>query len=437
MPCSFRCTSICTIVAAIFIYLVQLKWNTFITTSPSLNHNQEFSDFLKETRETSTKALNPAVSTHNFLVIGGNGFTGGYLVEDLIQRGAKHVKILSRKGKPSKSKLSTIITNAYDNKRVSWIKGSMTNVESVTLAVKDTDVVFLVAAHYGSPTFSRYGDWSAKKTTQVNVEGTNIVVKACQQSATTQLLIYTSSSDVVFDRSGKNSVNRTEANTYYPLSNSSEATCHYIRSKGLGEKRLLEANGDLLTTVALRPSGIYGPKEDFFMPKVVAPGFLTRNIGLGTFFYFDTTHVSDMIFVYNLILAELNVVERYYSGHKKDIGGEAFFITDGDAVNLAAWEAWVPVFHALDIPLKRWLWIPPSALRFTATWSEWVLYKLRDIGLCNIAPMLTEHEGWRATTTMHHDITKAKEKLQYMPVVSTEEGMVWLGKEMKERYRDL
>ena len=51
--------------------------------------------------------------------------------------------------------------------------------------------------------------------------------------------------------------------------------------------------------------------------------------------------------------------------------------------------------------------------------------------------MLTEHEGWRATTTMHHDITKAKERLQYMPVVSTEEGMVWLGKEMKERYRDL
>jgi len=44
---------------------------------------------------------------------------------------------------------------------------------------------------------------------------------------------------------------------------------------------------------------------------------------------------------------------------------------------------------------------------------------------------------YRLKESMHHDITKAKERLQYMPVVSTEEGMVWLGKEMKERYRDL
>ena len=66
--------------------------------------------------------------------------------------------------------------------------------------------------------------------------------------------------------------------------------------------------------------------------------FVLFSKGIGAFFYFDEKHISDMIFVYNLILAELSTVASFDAGVK--IGGQAYFITDDQAVNLAAWEAW-------------------------------------------------------------------------------------------------
>lgn len=422
---------------AILIYLAQLKLATFTAVRPSPNHGVEFAQFLNNAR-TATPSITSSVAQRTFLVIGGNGFTGSYLVEDLLQRGASHVRILSRKGQPAT--LSTVAALAAQKGQLTWITGSMNDPQAVGQAVQDMEVVYLLAAHYGSPTFSRYGEWSDRKTKQVNIEGTRLVVDTCAQSPTTTLLVYTSSSDVVFDRI--DSLNRTEAATAYPTN----PTCHYLRTKGHGERALLEANDPLgpnggLTTVALRPSGIYGPGEDFFMPKVVAPGWMMKNLGLGAFFYFDQDQISDMIFVYNLILAEELVLTQWAAdqkhGQKSVVGGNAYFITDGQAVNLAAWEAWRPVFQRLAIPLRRWLWIPSPVLRWIATWSEWLLHRLREAGVCDVAPMLTEHEAWRATTTMHHSIDKAREHLNYVPLVNTTVGMDWLGEEMARRYQDL
>ena len=420
------------VVLGILLYLVQLKHTTFVSTPPSLDHGSEFAEFLATAR-ANTPSITNSVQSKTFLVIGGNGFTGGYLVEDLLQRGAVQVRILSRKGQPSK--VSKVAAQAAQRGQLVWFKGSMNDARAVAEAVQDVHVVYLLAAHYGSPTFSRYGDWSDRKTKEVNIQGTQLVVDACKASPSTRLLVYTSSSDVVFDRTA--SVNRTEDTTHYP----SNPSCHYLRTKGQGEHALLQANDPTgeqggLTTVALRPSVIYGPGEDFFMPKVVAPGWMTKSIGLGAFFYFDQTHVSDMIFVYNLILAE-ELVLTTWERDPLVVGGQAYFITDGQAVNLAAWEAWRPVFDRLQIPLRRWLWIPTPVLVFIATWSEWLLHHLRELGVCDVAPMLTEHEAWRATTTMHHSIEKAKQHLNYVPLVNTSVGMGWLGEEMVRRYAGL
>ena len=433
--------TIIVVIAGFFIYLLQLlqlKHTSFISARPSLDHGVKFAEFLETSRQNTKDTITTAVNARTFLVIGGNGFTGGYLVEDLLQRGASRVRILSRKGRPSK--LSSVAAHAAEKGQLVWEKGSMSDSAAVIKAVNGMEVVYLLAAHYGSPTFSRYGEWSDRKTKEVNIDGTKIVVEACQNSPTTKLLVYTSSSDVVFDR--QDSVNRTEAETNYPK----DPACHYLRTKGKGEEALLLANDPKgsnggLTTVALRPSGIYGPGEDFFMPKVVEPGWMMKKIGLGAFFYFDKSHVSDMIFVYNLILAEELVLAKWVQDQNKNqpsiVGGNAYFITDGQAVNLAAWEAWQPVFSRLEIPLHHWLWIPSPILRFIATWSEWLLHKFREAGLFDAAPMLTEHEAWRATTTVHHSIDKAKEHFNYVPIVNTTVGMDWLGEEMVRRYENL
>ena len=131
--CSTRCSAITILITAILIYLVQLKATMFLNIKPSLNHTPLFQQFLSDTRHKTSARLNPSVVDKSFLVIGGNGFTGSYLVEDLLQRGAAHVRILSRRGRPSA--LSDVCMSAADHGRLTWIRGDLTKKKDVVTAV--------------------------------------------------------------------------------------------------------------------------------------------------------------------------------------------------------------------------------------------------------------------------------------------------------------
>ena len=62
-----------------------------------------------------------AVEKHSFLVIGGTGFTGGVIVDDLLARNAKHVRVISRK----------LPTAAKRKDGVEYVSGSITNLTAL------------------------------------------------------------------------------------------------------------------------------------------------------------------------------------------------------------------------------------------------------------------------------------------------------------------
>jgi len=75
-----------------------------------------------------------------YLVIGGCGFLGRHIVEFLLRRGEKHVKVFD-------------IRKTFDNDQVEFIIGDMTKLEDVSQACKGVYAVI----HTASPTAHNQG----------------------------------------------------------------------------------------------------------------------------------------------------------------------------------------------------------------------------------------------------------------------------------------
>jgi sterol-4alpha-carboxylate 3-dehydrogenase (decarboxylating) len=116
-----------------------------------------------------------------YLIIGGGGFLGRYIVENLLSRGEKNVKIFD-------------IRKSFEEDRVEFIIGDITKPEDLKKACKGVTTVI----HTASPAVGVKGDYSYDLIYRVNVVGTKNVIEACIEMKVRQL-IYTSSASVVFE----------------------------------------------------------------------------------------------------------------------------------------------------------------------------------------------------------------------------------------------
>jgi nucleoside-diphosphate-sugar epimerase len=205
--------------------------------------------------------VDAALARHAFLVIGGTGFTGTVLVEDLVARGARSVRVLSR-GK---------VTGSKQVDGVEYVRGSFTDPAALRLALKGTTVVYQTAAAYGSPSFGMMGEEQAHKTDAINAGGMQALVEACTaEQSSVELLVYTSSCDTVF--TGEKALDATEEAPY-----ADKEWSHYTHSKAKAERICLAADGargGKFRTVALRPNGIIGPGDGTVIKKAVEAPFV-------------------------------------------------------------------------------------------------------------------------------------------------------------------
>eukprot|EP00936_MAST-01D_sp_MAST-1D-sp1_P001813 g1813.t1 len=410
-----------------------------------------------------TAHVDETLHRHTFLVIGGTGFTGRNLVEDLLARGVapRAVRVLSRKVPPASDRLAG----------VQYLKGSITDAESLRRAlaplgaagVNDSSeagvsVVFHTAAHYGSPPMGRLGE--GKSTEMVNVGGMRNVLNASRASGTVRYVLFCSTVETIFDAT--TTMDATEERPYaksyrhnVAQNNDVEglSLSHYSRTKIAAEKLLLAADdggsgsgGDVSTdnndntpsqsphrlrTVALRPAGIYGPKENYFIPKAVAPAYVLRLMPL----YFDRSQLQDWTFVYNLVwahMAALHALDTSSSSAAAPdaVGGKAFHITDGSLVNAAAWGIFEPIVRAVGGVVAHAIPFPAVALRFCATQMEAAVHALWP----GSAPPLTLMEALKATTSTSHSIASASAAFGYRPLFSTHEGQQWTAEEFGRRF---
>ncbi|KAI0059541.1 C-3 sterol dehydrogenase [Artomyces pyxidatus] len=213
-----------------------------------------------------------------YLVIGGSGFLGRNIVQGLLDRG---------------DSLAVFdIVQRYDD--VPFYSGDISDEVQVSQAIQKSGATCII--HTASPP---HGIEDPALYWKVNVEGTKAVIAAAIANKVTKF-VYTSSAGVVFN--GEDLVDIDER-----LPFPDKPMDPYNESKAKAEELVLAANGSGgLLTVALRPSGIFGPGDRQAVEgiaKVLEEGKAHFQIG-------DNTNLFDWTYVGNVAYAHILAADK-------------------------------------------------------------------------------------------------------------------------------
>ena len=328
----------------------------------------------------------PEVSTSDVLVTGAMGFVGRNLAKRLIARGERVT-------------LTDVQEAADVQAPALYRQVDIREYESLRDALDQVETVY----HVASLVQTRQAD--AQMVWDVNLQGTRNIIQACQEAGVKRL-IYVSSASVVYE--GANIENGDESLPYAGVSQAP-----YADSKIAAEKAVLEADDpEGLRTCALRPHVVFGPGDGRFFPALVKrarEGSLKYGGGRGR-------KISDFTYIDNLIDALVATQDRLSGG--ASIGGQAFFITNGEPI--AFWDFVDKVLVALEKQPTRGR-IPYAIAYLAAAVSEWFFALRPDLepsenGLTrfSIRYMCTHH---------YFSIEKARRSLGYEPLIGIDEGI--------------
>ncbi len=246
----------------------------------------------------------------NIVVTGGAGFIGSNLVKFLVDD--NHVIVIDD--------LSTgyihNIQNLISSKKITYINGSITNLELLQAAFKDVDYVFHQAAIPSVPRSIK----DPLKSTTVNALGTLNVLVAARDNQVKKV-IYASSSSVYGDTP---TLPKQEDMIPNPLSPYavSKLTAEYfcgVFTRIYG-----------LQTIALRYFNVYGPWQDPTSEyAAVVPKFITSVLnGKSPVIYGDGQQTRDFTFVNDVISANVLAAESTSTGVFNIAGGKRISINE-------------------------------------------------------------------------------------------------------------
>ncbi|MEO2045685.1 MAG: NAD-dependent epimerase/dehydratase family protein [Pirellulales bacterium] len=322
------------------------------------------------------------------LVTGGGGFLGRAIVEQLLDRGYQ-VRSIGRGAYPELEALG-----------VEVVRADLRDSASVADACQGIDCVFHTAALAGI-----WGTWNTYH--QINVQGTLNVLAGCRQQQVPRL-VYTSSPSVTFD--GFDQCGCNEEAPY--------ATCwlaHYPHSKALAEQAVLTANGKYdLTTCALRPHLIWGPRDGHLVPRLIqrARSGRLRRVGCGT-------NRIDIIYIENAAIAHLQAADVMRQ-HDSPVAGKAYFLSQGEPVNCWQWIDQLLELASLPPVQKS---VSLATARRVGAIFEGLYGALRLPG----EPPMTRFLAAQLGLSHWFNISAAQQDFGYQPQVTTAEGMRRLG----------
>ena len=195
-------------------------------------------------------------------------------------------------------------------------------------ACKGITTVFLTAATIN---FMDNLPYQYEASYRVNVTGTENVIKACQNQQV-KYLIQTSTLHVtvpnpyqntnslwsLFATPKKGVIYITEDDEYVTRDT---ATSHYGSTKAIAEQLILQANSSSLSTVSIRPPGIFGARD-----HLVAEDML-QNL---EYVFFGFRMLLDWEYVDNICFSHLLAEAKLRSTSKSQVAGNAFLISNNE-----------------------------------------------------------------------------------------------------------
>jgi nucleoside-diphosphate-sugar epimerase len=303
----------------------------------------------------------PPATGNRYVVVGGSGFTGGWIVVHLLQRGEhpSNIRILDLKA-PTRADLTTGLA-----REVAFHQVDITNSVQVSNAfdapwpnINGGELPPLTVIHTASNIrFYERVAFLIPRSSRVNVDGTRLLLEnALRVGATT--FIYTSSGSVAIRKAKfwlwpwqdrpNNLVQilSDDRHPKHPMLHG-DFFSNYAYTKILAESLVrsfdgkMNSQGMVMRTGCLRPAnGVFGPGGD-----ISVAAYLVRRV--------NPTWVQNSIqseaYVENVSLAHLQYERalldtRSESAQVADVGGQAFIITDPNPP-----VAYGDLYHALTV----------------------------------------------------------------------------------------
>ena len=310
-------------------------------------------------------------------VTGATGFLGSALVTELVKR-QQPVRILTRDEKKARQQFGDPVT---------IIPGDITDAVQVQRAVAGATTIYHLAGRLYHPSIP------AELYRQAHVEGTRILLRACQGQTQLRRIVHVSTTGV-FGVTGE-----TPAAEDAPFA----PTNPYEATKLAGEQLALKAYQEQgLPVTVVRPGLVYGPGDLHLL------GFFA-SINKGRFRVIDGGKaLLHPVYIDDLVAALLLCAERSQApGRSYNIAGER---------PVTVRELGTAIAHALGRELPAGsipLWLANLASDFFTVMP----------GMRGEHAPLTRSRVKFLTNSRVYDIRRAKSELDYAPAVPLEGGM--------------
>jgi nucleoside-diphosphate-sugar epimerase len=317
--------------------------------------------------------------TLKVIITGATGFIGRNLSESFHKEGVEVVAI----GR------SEYVGKALQQNGIKFILANVEDQSQVNRAFCPGDYVIHCAG--------RAGDWwTYRDFYKANVAGTRNVINACRRNDINKI-IYTSTSSVYLNGADRYNIQESE-----PLP---EQRFNYGKTKLVAEKELLKLKEEGLKTIVLRPRAVYGKYD-----QNVVSRFLRLADKKSLPLINGGRALVDITYMGNLTSAVRNCFAA-----PDDAWNEIYNVSNGSPVTLKEWIS--QVLEVFDKPFKPEDISEAAAKRIAAVNG---LVSILPSG--NKRPELTKYSVEYMGKSMTLSIEKAKEKLQYLPSISNQEG---------------
>jgi UDP-glucuronate decarboxylase len=256
------------------------------------------------------------ISNKRILLTGGAGFIGSHLVEELSK--SNNIVIFD-----NCSRDAIKYTSILENKKVEFIKGDILDVDQVSKAVKNVDIIIHLAAIAGVATVLN----NPTKTFKVNLIGTYNLLEAAKGMKLHRFVDFSTSE--VYGKMANNVTEESETKQG-PIS---ESRWVYAVSKLSSEFLTHSYHAEFgLPSVSIRPFNIYGPRQigegaihNFIEKSLSGEDLIVNGSGEQIRAW---CHVKDMV---NAIMRALTIEEAI--GHSFNIGNPKAALTTNKLAN--------------------------------------------------------------------------------------------------------
>ncbi|MEL7502054.1 MAG: NAD(P)-dependent oxidoreductase [Cyanobacteria bacterium J06554_6] len=315
----------------------------------------------------------------NVLVTGGTGFLGQRLALRLQALGDR-VTVLGR---------NAAIGNRQEQAGLRFVQADLRDEAAVAAACQGQDGVF----HSGALS-SPWGDYQTFYNT--NVLGTRHVVQGCLKHGVSRL-VHVSTSAVYFTFADQLQIPESMP---FP-----KPVGAYARSKQLAEAEVQRGQRQGLSTLTIRPRGIFGPGDTTILPRLLAASDRT-----GIPLIRQGQAVLDMTYIDNVVEALCRCCEV-----PDALSGRVYNISNGEPTALS--DLLMRLSQQLEQSLK---FKPmPFAVAFGLAAGMEATAKLFSRG----EPMLTRYTVGLLTFSQTLSIEAAVNELGYRPQISLDEGI--------------